>query len=370
MHCNHQRQDECARLRRYIEPQSINNEQRLPQSVLPFRSYCDTFWDLDTAEDDNTRECQQAWVCAAGQAQCRTGHCIDPSWITDYEWDCPDAQDETRLLQSIVEKVRETAGPIQIPGNQSYFLSNTCNQTNSFLCLVPQISHLQFYCINQSQIGDGRIDCAGAIDEQRTMKHCSGSVILGYNFKCASSNTCIPYSLHCQQGFRCPNRTDDDSWCSHKSTSFTCQKAKDFICLDGTCALGGRCNKFAECPLLEDEYMCDQPSSSSGKIIAYREEKELRANTKRRAFLLPRFPADARIIDPMATPNMIEKLTSNSSSANLSLSSTLSAFSCNRGMGILFVDDSVICFCPPQYFGEKCEYHNDRLSILLQLNLS
>ena len=373
MHCNDQRQDDCARLRQYIGQQpgnSITTEQRLLKLVLPFRFYCDTFWDLDTAEDESTNACQQSWVCATGQRQCRTGQCIEPQWVLDFEWDCPYAADETSILQWIVGMVQRNAALIQIPGNQSYFLSNTCNQINSFLCLVPQISHPQFYCIDQSEIGDGKIDCAGAIDERNTMKHCSGSSILGYNFKCASSNTCIPYSLHCQQGFRCPNRTDDDSWCSHQNKSSPCWFLNAVMCLNGTCVPGGRCNKVIECPFSEDEYMCDYMSSSSQGNISYREGKGLRANKKRRAFLLPRFPPDAHMTDPMATTNMTGSPTSNSSASNISISSSLAAFSCNRGIGILSGNDSIICFCPPQYFGEKCEYHNDRLSILLHLNLS
>ena len=373
MQCYQQRRDECLRLRQYIELQSgnsITNEQRFPKFVLPFRSYCDTFWDLNDAEDENTNECQQSWICAADQGRCPTGHCIESSWFLDLEWDCPDAEDEKHLLHAIVQAAQQRVASLSLSANKSFFLSNTCNQTKPFLCLVSGISHLQFYCIDHSQIGAGKIDCAGAIDERNTMKHCSESTTLGYNFKCASTNTCIPYSRHCQQGFRCPNRSDDDFWCSYQNKFSTCQNANDFLCFDGTCAVGGRCNKLFECPLFEDEYMCDYPSSSSQKIIAYREEKELRTSTKRKAFLFPRFPFDAHITDSMTTTHITGPLTSNVSSTNLSISSSLAAFFCNRGIGILSSNDSIIFFCPPQYFGEKCQYHNDRLSILLHLNLS
>ena len=48
----------------------------------------------------------------------------------------------------------------------------------------------------------------------------------------------------------------------------------------------------------------------------------------------------------------------------------LSAFWCNRGIGILSVNQSIVCFCPPQYYGDRCQYHADRLLVLLHLDFS
>ena len=185
-----------------------------------------------------------------------------------------------------------------ISNNKSYFLSNNCDQSDVFLCLSPQqFSYPQFYCINQSQIGDGKIDCAGAIDEQMTLKHCSQSSTLGPHFLCLSTNTCIPYYLHCQQHFRCPNRLDDEFWCSHQIKSSTCQNLNDVTCLDGTCLPGGRCDGNPECPFAEDEYMCDYVSTRKKKIIPFRKEKQIETRTKRKTFTLPRFPVDTQIIN-------------------------------------------------------------------------
>ena len=367
--CNSRRKDECSHLRRYIEQSgnSINQEERIDKSVLPFRFYCDTFSDLDAAEDENSSECRESWVCASDQARCPTGHCIEQQWVSDSEWDCSDAVDENRTLDRIAKTVQQRATSMYFSDNQSSILSNTCNQTSSFLCLSPQLLRHEFLCIDQSQIGDGQVDCAGAIDERNTIKYCLGSSTLGNNFKCASTNTCIPFYFHCQEDFRCPNLTDDDSWCSRPNKSSTCQNVNDFMCLNGTCVMDGRCNRVHDCPFVEDEYMCDYPSSSKRKIISYREQKELRGDTQRRAFLLSRLPADAHLTDPIMTTNMTEQLASTISPIHLS---SLSSYWCNRGMGILSRNNSIICFCPPEYFGEKCEYHNDRLSVVLHLNLS
>ena len=31
---------------------------------------------------------------------------------------------------------------------------------------------------------------------------------------------------------------------------------------------------------------------------------------------------------------------------------------------------SIVCFCPPQYYGDKCQFHTDRITVLFHLNLS
>ncbi|CAF3925871.1 unnamed protein product, partial [Rotaria sp. Silwood1] len=77
--CNDQRKDECLHLRQYIEHSwnSTKTEQMLPKFAISFRYYCDTFWDLDPAEDENMIECRRWWLCASNQKQCSTGHCIE-----------------------------------------------------------------------------------------------------------------------------------------------------------------------------------------------------------------------------------------------------------------------------------------------------
>ena len=45
-------------------------------------------------------------------------------------------------------------------------------------------------------------------------------------------------------------------------------------------------------------------------------------------------------------------------------------FTCNRGANVFTHDGSIVCFCPPQYYGEKCQYHSDRLTFTFHLNFS
>ena len=37
------------------------------------------------------------------------------------------------------------------------------------------------------------------------------------------------------------------------------------------------------------------------------------------------------------------------------------AFACNRGLAVR-KSDTIVCLCPPAYYGPNCEFHSDRLS--------
>ena len=276
MNCNDRWKDECSLLRQYTGQSSTsNNRSEIPSHLtIPFRSYCDTFWNLDSRQDENFTECQRWWVCAEDQRRCGPGQCVDPRWESDREMDCTDASDEQETLDEIAKRIPREAKLILTADNVSLSFFHTCDSTGLFFCLSSTIASQQFSCINQSQLGDHQVDCAGAIDEINTLQQCSQRSMLGYNFRCPSTNTCIPYYLHCQKGFRCPNLTDDAQWCDreHERPS-KCSGEKDFLCFNGQCARNGRCNLSLECKFGEDEYMCDYPSSTQQKFIPYRAGK-------------------------------------------------------------------------------------------------
>ena len=55
---------------------------------------------------------------------------------------------------------------------------------------------------------------------------------------------------------------------------------------------------------------------------------------------------------------------------SLNTSSDPIAYSCNRGVGARLFNGSTVCFCPPQYYGENCQYHAHRIIVSFHLNLS
>ena len=363
--CHNQRQDECSLLRQYISQSSksmtkTDNIER--RSGLSFRFHCDTFSDLPGREDETLLECQQWWICLQDQRRCLSGQCFEQSWLVDNEWDCSDASDEHDLLNWITEITLEQASRYNFT-NGSFFIPSNCSQSDPFLCLSLNATRQGFECFNLSQIGDGNIDCAGGQEERNTLPHCSEPLsTLGSNFLCPSTNSCIPYNLHCSRDeYRCPRRSDDQFWCDRQHRPENCDDLNDFVCFDGRCFKGGRCDAYLQCPFNEDEYMCDYSTSSSTDLINHRKWKRLSRGSRSSILRLSLYPFDLNITQSSSitsTPNPVF--------------SSLSPYWCNRGLGILLTmnHSSIVCFCPPQYYGDKCQFHRDRLSVVLHFDLS
>ena len=105
------------------------------RSHPPFRSHCDTFFDLQGREDENLLECERWWICPADQQRCRTDQCLGQSWVNDLEWDYPDASDEHHLLDWITQLTLERTSQYDFT-NQSFFIPSSClSQSSPFLCL-------------------------------------------------------------------------------------------------------------------------------------------------------------------------------------------------------------------------------------------
>ena len=365
--CHRQRQDECFLLRQYISQSSTsttkNDLQR--RSQIPFRFHCDTFSDLPRGEDEDPLECQQWWICPDDLPRCRTGQCLAPDWIDDAEWDCQDASDEYDDLSEITEWTLKGALEYDFT-NRSFLVPSSCeNHSHPFVCLSSRATEQGFSCFNLSQIGDGTIDCAGGQDERNTLQLCSQSVssLLGHHFLCPSTNTCIPFYFHCwKDEFRCPRRSDDELWCFRERRPENCFDENDFVCFDGQCFKGGRCNRITECPFNEDEYMCDYITSFNRLLVPYRDWKRFSRGRRSSILRFSRYPSDMNTTHFRPQSPSVISPTVNS----------LSPYWCNRGLGVLSTSNrsTVLCFCPPQYYGDKCEFHSDRLSVVLHLDLS
>ncbi|CAF1223276.1 unnamed protein product [Adineta steineri] len=104
MKCNSKSKDDCLYIRQYIEASwNVGNDSGVslnPAKKIPFRAYCDTFWDFLSKADENTSMCRTWSVCLDEQWRCRTGQCINPKWVLDGEWDCSDASDEEGIFVS------------------------------------------------------------------------------------------------------------------------------------------------------------------------------------------------------------------------------------------------------------------------------
>ena len=370
INCNKLWKDQCEILREYVKNSWIFNStnQVTTQFRIPFHYYCDTFWNLVLKEDENLTECGKWWVCSDDQWQCATGQCIHEKWVLDGEWDCSDASDEDIFSNQLLEDRNLRIVPFSTIMNRSTKsipFAAFCNPRTEFPCLPINLTgsldnlHTNRPCIDRHRIGDGRIDCYGAIDERNTITHCRQSNMLGYNYKCNSTNNeCIPYWKHCLSGDRCSDYSDDWFWCNQLPNLY------DFLCFNGTFLKDGRCDRKADCAHGEDEYMCEYQNLSKLTGLYYREEKENTAKNTERKLRLRRFPLDSNFTEPTSGS------TSTTSPETRSPPDQSIAYWCNRGVGIEIFNGSIACFCPPQYYGDKCQYHADRITIRFHLDLS
>jgi hypothetical protein len=126
-----------------------------------------------------------------------------------------------------------------------------------------------------------------------------------------------------------------------------------------------------DCSFGEDEYMCTHSSDSDSDAanMFYRHKKELEIQTTKQELQLPQFSIDTNGMKEIDHIVSTPQVTSTQSNSFKQIPSPI-AYWCNRGVGIYSYDKSIVCFCPPQYYGEKCQYHADRLTVLLHLNLS
>lgn len=209
----------------------------------------------------------------------------------------------------------------------------------------------------------------GGVDERNTSQHCNRITMLGRNYKCLTSNTCIEYSHVCD--IRCPNKSDDDKICLGKEKMENCSEPTiDFMCLNGHCAKDGWCDEEQDCLYGEDEYLCVDNTlfDTTPANELNRQDGNYITRYNKYKFQLPDLPIVTKenkisVMTPLVTQNTL--LITDSSESD-----SLVSYVCNRGIGIRMYNGSIICLCPPQYDGEKCQFHSDRISIILQLNFS
>ena len=386
IHCNSVAKSECRFLREYISTSwtsDLHNRSIFSLTAnkpIPYRTYCDTFWDLASTNDEDLQMCRKWWVCPEDQWRCATGQCIDPLWVLDEEWDCFDASDEENLFASNASILAEN--PNLIPSKQlmtsfrdryeKQVFSTLCDFDSEWPCFragaFDSFGNLTTIrpCIKLTQIGDGHIDCLGGSDERNVLRHCNGATMLGNDFKCNSSNTCIGFGSICDA--RCPNPVDDQTQCFarwHPPTN--CSGDKNFVCLNGQCARDGLCNEKSDCLYGEDEQICRLRFTAVdySPHTLYRKWKESKARDVWQNLQLPPFP-----------PSLTEK---NDSSPTLVSHTRVRReveespaifFACNRGVAARMYNGTTACFCPPQYYGDKCQFHSDRLVVQFHLKFT
>ena len=374
--CSVLRQTDCYRLKEYIQSSSSFNEshygvlldsgERGKAYRMSFRHYCDTIWHLEEHSDEILSACQH-WVCPIHQYRCRTGQCIDLEWVCDGQWDCSDASDEEAIflvkewlghnsqlpqLEKVVTKCRQRY-------SQSPF-HKFCNSSFEFGCYLSNVADpfnvsLNRPCINLNRIGDGVEDCYNAYDERNTfVANSEINGMWGYHFRCG--NRQVSYIKSCSSLDGC-----DDPLCSHyRAKNQSCMSRNDFVCLGETsCTKNIRCDGKNNCLYGEDEYWC--ASGTLTDQIDYRYNKK--AYILNRKLTLTKISYPQQLSSKNDEKPIQNKLFVKQNDSN----SRVYSYYCNRGITVLRLNQKR-CLCPPAYYGDRCQYFSDRISIIAHID--
>jgi hypothetical protein len=368
--------------------------------------------------------CEQ-WICLIDEYQCLSGQCISQDWLCDGkfifliisivkfvfvgEWDCSDGSDEERLF--IMDHLDEhnlklvNLTKLKQQCHKQYRLNNTpffdiCDLRFEYPCFrtdIDDIFNVELHrpCINLTQIGDGKTDCLTGLDERNRLQ-CSTRGMLGFHFQ-FNDSLCVPYSALCNNLY--PWKPDAnvayDTVCFHQkfkfqnSTNRDCNSLNSVMCLNNVCIRNARCNGKIECPHGEDEYRCLPQNQSPQK---YRLFKEVQLQLHFTVLRLQNYPTQL-----LAKTNLLY-VTSNSKSDDditrvfgtdtskvktiyeivrdsldndeITFDKDYLPFICNRGLAVKYYTGHTICFCPPSFYGEQCQYYSDRLTVATHLDLN
>ena len=366
--CNEQFKAQCPFLRRLIKASwnSTNNAdaavERLSVKKLRFRSYCDTFQDSVSNEEENTALCQSSWVCLSDEWQCHSGQCIDITWVLDKEWDCPDGSDEDNLFTANYNESHPNYKWLKNGSFIPKFIKIHALYRFEAMCLTA----LEYVRANRTAWQSNSTECTPEYDPLYVLTYCAlTDTGLGYEGSYAPVNLSMISAFRFRK--RCSIRQNVTDEFNIDFNKYEALSKQDVTCWDGKIKTQSRCTITNECSYGEDEFMCGQESFRG---TFYRAEKQQTIRQKVKQVRLPQFPAHTDKSHTSNASNPGNASTSTLTPPVISLPLNLSFLLnwCNRGIPILTHNRSLACFCPPQYHGDQCQFHSDRITLMTHVN--
>jgi hypothetical protein len=290
---------------------------------------------MDGSDEKNCSK----WICDAGLYKCsRTGQCIDHKYFCDGELDCDDGEDEVGCS----------------PSKQPWTLEITCDKRTEYFCITHQYvknQSLHRPCIPWSQVGDGHIDCIGARDERNVLPCPVDHRMVGDRFLCDNKMKCIDHSAICNGIKDCMDETDESIcyWNVGKCST------GEFSCADGKGCKSSRCNTKVTCNDKSHRFWC--PNASDDNIL-YRSQKDrLIFDNKNRCYSQS-YSQINRTKESLPTDHQVNDQPNEPSISHLY---------CNRGFYLTAASSSeLLCFCPPSFYGDRCQYDSRRVTIRIR----
>ncbi|CAF1210266.1 unnamed protein product [Adineta ricciae] len=262
--------------------------------------------------------------------------------ICDGFWDLNNGEDELNCSSTLEFYIRQTVFKCNI--NQHYCVFR--NGTNG--------------CLDKKYAGDNYCHCLACTDERRVKTN------VGYYMKlhCSSGKKILPTDL-CDLMRDCPNN-EDELICPW-SINRTSGRDSGFYCKNGTLiSLSLHCDEKIDCqPDAEDEWFCEvQKKKREYSLSDYISEHPQTTIS---------ISSNSDSISNLYNSDKTTLIEETSFKKKRMLSNTdriLANWYCNRGLIIKKrFNETFQCFCPPSYYGLRCEYQSERIIITIQMDI-
>ena len=201
---------------------------------------------------------------------------------------------------------------------------------------LSSINHTMI-CLSSDFIGDDRVNCIGALDEGEFCQSHHHTEVMSSFFRCYQKHRCLQFSQLCDGIDDCLPGREDEEFCKH--TPLICDK-----------------NSMHQLTDIE-QYICDL------KTIEHKQVKFFSVYTS------SNYPSLNQII-----ANQFDKWPTQNNNNTKSRQVTTHSWPwhCNRGLTVRtkFKNNSDFfeCMCPPSYYGDRCQYQSERVSMSLKLS--
>ncbi|CAF4097641.1 unnamed protein product [Rotaria sp. Silwood2] len=206
---------------------------------------------------------------------------------------------------------------------------------------------------------------------------------------CVSFNTnqleCLPYDKVNDNNIDCVGGTDEPTICrkqvfAHETNNdiFACKNSSSNICFSSS----SLCNSYFECQYGDDELFCTTDRNiSRNRALCWTEDMTRLSQVER--FLCETFITKKNPVLKYFSLHGSTESNSRLQKDNVAISSSnrigqdnslriIQENPCNRGIQlIVWIDEKkklsrTTCICPPSYYGDHCQYQNQRVSLTIQ----